>query len=109
MAAGYRSYAFSWFTGYASDVITPAPGCPCPVYRNDETLSDNWISDACNVNLPSLPYTIPIFRLYMLVRENLPYKSEATIYNQFLFDGSFQDSYNTPATLANAWQRKDCD
>ena len=86
MAAGYRSYAFRWLGGLS----TPSSnGCVCPTYKRDGSLSNNWVSDTCSVSRASLPYTIPIFRLYML--------------------GPIASSYKIPATLANAWQRKACD
>jgi hypothetical protein len=86
MAAGYRSYAFRWLGGLSTPTSN---GCVCPTYKRDGSLSNNWVSDTCNVSRASLPYTIPIFRLYML--------------------GPIASSYKIPATLANAWQRKACD
>jgi hypothetical protein len=89
MAAGYRSFAFRWLGGLSAPVDSPSTGCECPTYKRDGSLSNNWVSDTCNVSRASLPYTIPIFRLYML--------------------GPIASSYKIPATLANAWQRKACD
>lgn len=86
MAAGYRSYAFRWLGGLS---VPTSNGCVCPTYKRDGSLSNNWVSDSCNVGHPSLPYTIPIFRLYMLA--------------------PIVSSYKIPATLTNAWQRKACD
>ena len=89
MAAGYRSYAFRWIGGLSAPVDSPSTGCECPTYKRDGSFSNSWVSDSCNVGHPSLPYTIPIFRLYMLA--------------------PIVSSYKVPATLTNAWQRKACE
>jgi hypothetical protein len=89
MAAGFRSPFFIWVGGLSAPVDSPSTGCECPTYKRDGSLSNNWVSDTCNVSRASLPYTIPIFRLYML--------------------GPIASSYKVPATLANAWQRKACE
>jgi len=99
MAAGFRSPFFIWVGGLAAPggggpnpPIPPdptPPGCVCVDYTRDGSLSNNWVSDTCNVSRASLPYTIPIFRLYML--------------------GPITSSYKIPATLANAWTRGACE
>jgi len=96
MAAGFRSPFFIWIGGLSavggSGPVPPDPdpnGCVCPTYKRDGSLSNSWVSDSCNVGHPSLPYTIPIFRLYMLA--------------------PIVSSYKVPATLTNAWQRKACE
>lgn len=88
--AGYRSLAFRWFTGYSVGVEPPAEGgCPCPEYKVDGTLANTWRSDTCETSMASLPFTIPMFRLYRLGYQPRTYKQEAT--------------------LVNAWARKACD
>jgi len=87
MAAGYRSYAFRWLTGYS--VPAGGSGCPCPEYKVDATLASTWRSDTCETSMASLPFTIPMFRLYRLGYQSRIYKQEAT--------------------LVNGWARKACD
>lgn len=88
--AGYRSLAFRWFTGYSVEVEAPVEtGCPCPEYKVDGTLASTWRSDTCETSMASLPFTIPMFRLYRLGYQSRTYKQEAT--------------------LVNAWVRKACD
>ncbi len=89
MAAGLRSYVFRWIGGISVPVDAPSGGCECPEYKRDGSLTNNWVSDTCEVARPALPYTLPIFRLYML--------------------SPISRSYKTPATLLNSWQRKACD
>jgi len=69
MAAGFRSYAFRWFTGYAAGGGGPVePGCPCPdwtvektlvnafikeqtltnTFKKDQTLTNQWQRKACD-------------------------------------------------------------
>lgn len=91
MAAGFRSYAFRWFTGYAAGGGGPVePGCPCPDWTVEQTLVDLFVN-----------------------------KNEVSS-NQFVNEQTLSDSfknisevsgnaYTKPATLANAWQRKACD
>jgi len=85
MAAGYRSYAFRWLGGLS----TPSTGCECPTYKRDGSVINQWISQSCDVGYSSLPYTLPIFRLYVFTPET--------------------ESYTQSATLTNAWQRKACE
>lgn len=87
MAAGYRSYAFRWLGGLSAPVDTPSELCPCPEYSRDGTLFNSWKTDVLS-NRPSLPYTIPIFRLYAYT--------------------PVMNSYSTPATLTSGWVRKAC-
>ena len=87
MAAGYRSYAFRWLTGYS--VPAASGGCPCPEYKVDGTLANTWRSDTCETSMASLPFTILMFRDYRLGYQPRTYKQEAT--------------------LVNAWARKACD
>lgn len=90
MAAGFRSRVFWWFTGYSAGGSGPVePGCPCPEYKVDGTLVNTWRSDTCETSMASLPFTIPMFRLYRLGYQPRTYKQEAT--------------------LVNAWVRKACD
>ena len=87
MAAGYRSYAFRWLTGLS--VPSASDECPCPEYKVDGTLANTWRSDTCETSMASLPFTIPMFRLYRLGYQPRTYKQEAT--------------------LVNGWARKACD
>ena len=87
--AGYRSLAFWWFTGYSVEVEPPVVLCPCPEYNRDGSLTNQWISQSCDVGYSSLPYTLPIFRLYVFTPE--------------------AETYTQSATLTNAWQRKGCE
>ncbi len=88
--AGYRSLAFWWFTGYSVEVEPPVDtGCSCPEYKVDGTLANTWRSDTCETSMASLPFTIPMFRLYRLGYQSRSYKQDAT--------------------LVNAWVRKACD
>jgi hypothetical protein len=96
MAAGFRSPFFIWVGGLSApggsgpEPPDPNPtGCICPSYTRDGSLTNNWVSDTCNVSRASLPYTIPIFRLYIL--------------------GPITISYKIPATLVNAWTRGACE
>jgi hypothetical protein len=93
MAAGFRSPFFIWVGGLAAPggvgpfPPTPTP-CPCPTYGYDGSLSNNWVTDTSQCSALPLPYTIPMFRLYML--------------------SPVISTYKTSATLTNAWQRKAC-
>jgi hypothetical protein len=90
MAAGYRSYAFSWFTGYASDTASPTPGCPCPAWTVEQTL-------------------VNAFRNPDDVSGNV-FLTEQTLVNAFDNPNEVScNAYTKPATLANAWQRKACE
>ena len=96
MAAGFRSPFFIWIGGLSgtsgSGPIPPEPPvvlCPCPEYNRDGSLTNQWISQSCDVGYSSLPYTLPIFRLYVFTPET--------------------ETYTQSATLTNAWQRKGCE
>jgi hypothetical protein len=48
---GFQSYAFRWFFGYsASGGVGPNPPepvlCPCPEYKVDATLSNQFMAEA---------------------------------------------------------------
>jgi hypothetical protein len=96
MAAGFRSPFFIWVGGLSapggSGPEPPDPDptvCICPSYTRDGSVINQWISQSCDVGYSSLPYTLPIFRLYVFTPET--------------------ESYTQSATLTNAWQRKACE
>jgi len=90
MAAGFRSYAFSWFTGYAVVPASPTPGCPCPDWTVEQTLVDLFINKNETSTNPFIQEQslVDVFKNISEVSTNV---------------------YTKPATLANAWQRKACD
>lgn len=90
MAAGYRSYAFRWFTGYAVVSASPTPSCPCPDWTVEQTL-------------------VNAFRNPDEVSGNV-FLTEQTLVNGFDNPNEVScNAYTKPATLTNAWQRKACD
>lgn len=90
MAAGFRSYAFWWFTGYAAGAGPVIPGCPCPEWTHDGTL----------VNTFSNPNT---------VSTNV-FNEDATLDDAFTRPNEqVNTAYTIPVTLANAWVRKACE
>ena len=68
MAAGYRSYAFRWLGGISAPVDSPSTGCECPPWNVPATLSNSWLTNTveCSNDEASLPFTLPVFRLYEL-------------------------------------------
>lgn len=91
MAAGYRSYAFRWFTGYSAGGGGPVePGCPCPDWTVEQTLVNAFINpNEISTNL---------------------FVTEQTLANTFENPNELSsNAYTQTATLANAWQRKACD
>jgi len=89
MAAGFRSPFFIWVGGLSAPGGSPSTECECPTYTRDGSVINQWISQSCDVGYSSLPYTLPIFRLYVFTPET--------------------ESYTQSATLTNAWQRKACE
>ena len=90
MAAGFRSYAFRWFTGYAVVSASPTPGCPCPDWTVEQTL----------VNAFRNPNEV----------STQTYITEVSLVDTFTNPNEMSTTaYTKPATLANAWQRKACD
>ena len=83
--------------------------CPCPSYGHDATLVNAWTSVSCNLDFQSLPYTLPIFRLYMIAQYNFLYKNNATLYNQFAHSADSTGVYNKLMTLTNQFIRKGCE
>lgn len=90
MAAGFRSYAFWWFTGYAVGAVAPEPSCPCPDWTVDQTLTNAF-------------------------RNPLEVASSAFVKDETL-DNAFKSpsevgttAYTNPVTLQSAWQRKACE
>lgn len=90
MAAGYVSYAFRWFTGYAVGAAAPEPSCPCPDWTVEQTLTDLFV----NKNETSTQLFV---KEQSLTDTFVNIKEVST------------NAYTKPATLTNAWQRKACD
>ena len=89
MAAGYRSYAFRWFTGYSAVSATP-PGCPCPDWTVEQTLTN-------------------AFRNPLEISSSAYIKDE-TLDNAFKSPNEISTAaYTKPVTLQSAWQRKACE
>lgn len=89
MAAGFRSYAFRWFTGYAVAGASPEPGCPCPDWAVEQTLVDNFR----NPNEMSTE----------------TYITEVSLVDTFTNPNEMSSTaYTNPETLINAWVRKGC-
>jgi len=91
MAAGFRSYAFWWFTGFAAGGGGPVePGCPCPDWTFEGTLVDAFNN----------PNTVSTNQ----------FTSDATLNNAFVRpDEQSDNAYTVPETLVNAWVRKACE
>ena len=90
MAAGFRSYAFWWFTGYAAGAGPVEPGCPCPEWTHDGTL----------VNAFNNPNTV----------SSNQFVADITLDNAFISpDEQSDNAYTVPKTLANTWARKACE
>ena len=89
MAAGYKSYAFRWFTGYAVPTASPEPGCPCPDWTVEQTLVDAFR----NPNEMSTE----------------TYITEVSLVDTFTNPNEMSSTaYTNPETLINAWVRKGC-
>jgi hypothetical protein len=114
-----------------SDISTgPIPDCVCPPWQIGPTLVDTWTPDSsCNLDFQSLPYTLPIFRLYMLARLGFSYKNDPTLANTWISDSdtcnvpsllytipifrlygyiNLSVNYKTEQTLTNQWGRNGC-
>lgn len=88
MAAGYRSYAFSWFTGYASDgAVPPAVLCPCPTYGHDGTLTDTFTNESTLADA---------------------FTNEQTLADVFSNESSLSDQFVNEVTLVSGWKRGTC-
>jgi hypothetical protein len=89
MAAGYRSYAFRWFTGYAAGGSGPVePGCECPPWKMEQTLTDAFYTDQTLDNA---------------------FRTDETLDSIFKTDASLGNAFRKDQTLTNQWQRKACD
>lgn len=89
MAAGFRSYAFRWFTGYAVPAAGPEPGCHCPDWTVEQTLVNNFVNP--------------------LEGSTAQFVNEQTTFNTYVNPTEVSsNTYTTEATLVNAWQRKAC-
>lgn len=86
MAAGFRSYAFWWFTGYASGGGEPSV-CPCPEYGHDATLVNNFTN------------------IQTLVNE---FTHDGTLVNQFTEEQTLANQFTNVQTLSNQWKRGGC-
>jgi hypothetical protein len=104
--------------------------CECPPWQIGPTLVDTWTPDSsCNLDFQSLPYTLPIFRLYMLARLGFSYKNDPTLANTWISDSDTCNvppllytipifrlykyinlgvNYKTEQTLTNQWGRNGC-
>lgn len=85
MAAGFRSYAFRWFTGYA----TPASAtlCTCPEYKHDPTTGCLFVPDGTLSN---------------------QFESSVSLSNQFKSGESIANQFKSDQTLTNQWGRGGC-
>jgi hypothetical protein len=94
MAAGFRSPFFIWVGGLSAPGGSgpeppepPDPGCPCTEYNREGTLVNSWLVNTCEAAKASLPFTIPMFRLYRFGYEPQLYKQTATLSKQFTRKG----------------------
>jgi hypothetical protein len=82
MAAGYRSYAFRWFTGYSAGAAAPSapelwtrPGTVTSTYTQEQTLSNSWV--------PS-----------------------GTVTSTYTRTGTTTDPWTQPGTLGSTWTKE---
>lgn len=87
MAAGFRSYAFSWFTGYAVPVDSPVTVCTCPEYKHDPTTGCTFTFDGTLSN---------------------GFKLDGSLSNQFKLDETLSNQFSGEQTLSNQWGRRNC-
>jgi len=122
--AGYRSYAFRWFTGYAVPSGGPSPElCECPPWITKQEAVCGWeesptlgYTSTGPGSAKEFPFTIPLFRLYDLAQpagsgENTydcGYTDSSTLSDTAVRDNSFTDTSVTPMTLPRLFTRKGC-
>lgn len=50
MAAGFHSPFFLWVGGISAPTGTPSVGCPCPPWKNEQTLANVFVKEQTLAN-----------------------------------------------------------